>query len=377
VSDAESNIPQPPAETPPDYFRHLFDCSSFAIITTDPGGAIVSWNRVAQTLFNIDPAGMKGRPLTDIIPEHLQQRLQKIIGDVAANRGVSELEVDRIRQSGQLSFMAMVLAPIEDEGGNLIGLGAWVRDITPRKNLEKQLAQAEKLASLGTLAAGVAHHFNNILGGVATFVDFAMQSRDPNAVQRAMQMTMDAAGRVGHLTRSLLTFAEQDYQAFDMSDLTEVVLTFVHLIEDPLHKKNISVKLHMQSIPIVEVPGSRIHQVLGNLLDNSEFAMPQGGKIEVTLERRDEEVVLSFTDSGCGIAAKDLPHIFDPFFTTRGVSGGGDHPAAGMGLSVVHGIIRELGGRIEVESEVGRGAAFRIYFPIPQAPKSAPEHDDE
>jgi PAS domain S-box-containing protein len=376
VTDAPIQPSTPPATLPDGYFHRLFDCSSFAILTTDPDGRIVSWNRAAQGLFNLD-AGGHGRSLADIIPEHLQQPLRKLIRDAAEKRAVSELEIDRLREGGKLSFLALVLAPIEDGAGNLLGLGAWVRDITPRKNLEKQLVQAEKTASLGTLAAGVAHHFNNILGGVATFSDFALQSHDPNSAQRALQMTIDAAGRVGHLTRSLLTFAEQDAQAFDLSDLTEVVLTFVHLIEDSLNKKNISVKVHMRSIPVIEVPGSRIHQVLGNLLDNSEFAMPDGGKIELALERQDEEVALSFSDTGCGIDSKDLPHIFDPFFTTRGVSGGGDHPAAGMGLAVVHGIIRELNGRIEVESQPGHGATFRIFFPIPKAAKPAPKHDEE
>ena len=128
--------------------------------------------------------------------------------------------------------------------------------------------------------------------------------------------------------------------------------------------KNIKLNLQVVPVPIIEVPGSRILQVLGNLLDNAECAMPEGGAVAIQLQKKDRHVVLSFSDSGCGIEGKDLPHIFEPFYTTRGISAGGDQPCAGLGLSVVHGIVGELGAEIKASSQLGKGTAFTISFPI-------------
>jgi signal transduction histidine kinase len=143
-----------------------------------------------------------------------------------------------------------------------------------------------------------------------------------------------------------------------------VVLNFAHLVDKPLADKNIKLNLQVVPVPIVEVPGSRILQVLGNLLDNAENAMPDGGEVNIRLEKKDRCVVLVFSDTGCGISPKDLPHIFEPFYTTRGIASGGDQPCAGLGLSVVHGIIGELGATIKASSQVQKGTTFTMSFPV-------------
>ena len=226
------------------------------------------------------------------------------------------------------------------------------------------LAQKEKMASLGDLAAGVAHHFNNIIAGVSTVVDFALQSDNPDNIRRALLISADSTSRMSKITQSLLTFAEKDFRQFDLSDLTEVILSFAQLAEKSLNEKNITLNLHLQSIPIFEIPGSRIQQILGNLLENAEHAMPNGGTIEIRLEQTEDEIIISFADTGAGINAADLPHIFDPFFSTRDVIHGGDQHCSGLGLSVVHGIVRELNGQIEICSQPDHGTTFRIRLPL-------------
>ena len=218
------------------------------------------------------------------------------------------------------------------------------------------------MASLGTLAGGVAQHFNSILGGVGAFVDFALTSGDPVAMRRALQMAAEAAARAAQITHSLLSFSERGHRA-DLADLTEVVLTFSHLVERPLAEKNIELLLDLRPVPIVAVEANRMHQALGNLLTNAEEAMPAGGQIALTLDRDADEVVLTFSDSGNGIKPEHLPLIFEPFFTTKGLLGG-DRANPGLGLSVVHGVVVEMGGRIEVQSQEGHGAAFILRFPV-------------
>jgi len=210
----------------------------------------------------------------------------------------------------------------------------------------------------------VAHHFNNILGGVATFVDYALTSGDIAAMKRALQMTSEAASRAGKITQSLLSFAEQDQRRADLADLTEVVLTFSHLVERPLAEKKIHLDLDLRPAPICAVEANRMHQVLGNLLTNAEEAMPSGGMVRICIAPAESSVVLTFADTGIGIPADQLPLVFEPFFTTKGLLAGGDQANPGLGLSVVHGIIVEMGGTIDVQSNVGEGTVFTIVFPV-------------
>ncbi|KPK75545.1 MAG: hypothetical protein AMJ79_11000 [Phycisphaerae bacterium SM23_30] len=349
-----------------EYYRHLFNGSPFAIIGTDGQGVIVSWNRSAEGIFHSEPSRMLGRHLAEIVPPEQRSLFHAALEQAVTSKQPADFEIEQSNKQGQKQILAGVITPIIDDQDQILGLATWISDITRRKNLEIKLAQTEKIASLGTLASGVAHHFNNIMGGVATFVDFALNSDNPQASRRALQMTAEAANRVAEITQSLLTFAEKDARQFDLSDLTEVLLTFSHLVERPLAEKNIKLELHMQGVPIFEVPGSRMHQVLGNLLDNAEHALPRGGTVAIDLQRQDEQLVLRFSDNGFGIEPKDLPHIFEPFYTTRGVSGGGDQTCAGLGLSVVHGVVRELGGNIDVASRLGKGTTFTIRFCLPQ-----------
>jgi len=349
-----------------EYYRYLYDCSSYAIIGMDCQGLITSWNRSAEQLFSAAAASMMGQHIEQVIPAKKQDIIHEAIKSAITQRQSREFEFEHNSISGKALTLAVMITPVTDNRGVVLGLAAWLHDISRRKELEEQLVEVEKMASLGTLASGVAHHFNNIIAGVATFVDFALNSDNPKASRRALQMTAEAAQRISKITTSLLTFAEKENtHHLDLSDLTEVILTFCHLVEKPLSKKNIKLNMHIQPISIYEAPGKRIHQILGNLLDNAEYAMAEGGILTIALREESEHIILQFSDNGQGIAPKDLPHIFEPFYTTRGVAVGGNHACSGLGLSVVHGIIRELGGVIEVNSRVGKGTTFTIRFPSP------------
>ncbi len=347
-----------------EYYRHLISCSSFAIIGTDCQGIIVSWNATAEKMFNATRTEMLGCHLDKIIPENRHKLTHKFIEKTVATREINEFEIEHRDNRDLKNTLAITITPVTNASNEILGLAAWVRNITNRKVLEKQLAQKEKMASLGNLSAGVAHHFNNIIGGMGTVVDFALQSDNPDHIKQALKMTAESTTRMSKITQSLLTFAEKDFRQFDLSDLTEVILSFVQLAEKSLNEKNINLQMHMQSVPTYEVPGSRIQQLLGNLLDNAEAAMPNGGTIEIRLEKQGDDLVITFKDSGVGIEAEHLTKIFDPFFSTKDVISGGNTHCTGLGLSVVHGIIRELNGTIEVASEPNHGTTFRMYLPI-------------
>ena len=350
-----------------DFYARLCGHAAVAMVATDADNRIVCWNHKAESLLGRPAAEMIGRPIFDVIPPQRHKIFRRLLDRTTSRGEIGRFEVALPRPDDEARIdLMVVLSAIPDASGNARGVAAWIIDETHRKEMARRLVQAEKIASLGTLAGGVAHHFNNILGGVATFVDYALTDGDPAAMKRALQMTAEAAARVSKITQSLLSFAEHDRHRTDLADLTEVVLTFAHLIERPLSEMGIDLCLDLRPVPIVAVEANRMHQALGNMLTNAEEAMPDGGTVTLRLNRDGDDAVLTFADTGTGIAPDALAMVFEPFFTTKGLLAGGDKANAGLGLSVVHGIVTEMGGRITAASEPGRGATFSIAFPISQ-----------
>jgi len=349
-----------------DFYRLLFTEATVAMIATDADFNIVCWNAAASRLLGPRADEMLTKPLTLVVPETRRHLLAKLLKRTVNRLETSEFDIRIDDAPDGPKDVTVFLSPLPNSNGEVDGVAAWIIDQTRHAQLVRKFNKAEKMASLGTLASGVAHHFNNILGGVATFVDFALTSGDAAAMKRALQMTAEAAVRASKLTQSLLSFAERDSQRADLADLTEVVLTFAHLIEKPLAEKNIKLELELQPVSVVAVEANRMHQVLGNLLTNAEEAMPDGGAILLTVGpgADDSEALLTFADTGAGIEARHLNMVFEPFFTTKGLHAGGQHMNPGLGLSVVHGIILEMGGRIEVKSRQQQGTEFAISLPV-------------
>lgn len=350
-----------------EFLRRLVSSSPIPLVATDPELRIVCWNDAAGEVFGVAPDEMLGRSIYDLVPEERRKLLGKLLRRTLQSGQTTRLEIRPTTDAGKSRNLVFILSPIGGGGAGTGGVAAWILDETDRTRLSGRIAQGERMTSLGTLAEGVAHHFNNILGGVATFVDFALTSGDPVSMKRALQMTGEAVARVSRITQSLLSFTRKDAHQTDLADLTEVVLTFSHLIEHPLAEQNYQLQLELNAVPIIAVEANRMHQVLGNLLTNAEEAMPDGGTITVGIDGGEDEVTLTFADTGCGINPEHIPLVFEPFFTTKGLLAGGDRANPGLGLSVVHGILTEMGARIEVESKVGEGARFLIHFPAPAA----------
>lgn len=365
---SETPIPDAPASVGDGFYRQMLQQAAVAMIATDARYNIVCWNAAADDLLGVRGAEMIGKPIDQAIPHPRRKLLMKLVHRTATQGHASQFEVRLTDVHGRPRELMAVISPIPAQdgapGGPAQGVAIWIVDQTQRKRLAERLAQTEKIASLGTLAGGVAHHFNNILGGVTTFVDFALTSGDVASMRRALQMTAEAASRATKITQSLLSFAEQDSHRTDLADLTEVLLTFAHLVERPLTERQIKLELDLKAVPIVAVEANRMHQALGNLLTNAEEAMPHGGKVRIALDRAGDEARVTFSDTGGGIKPQHLALVFEPFFTTKGLLAGGDHANPGLGLSVVHGIVIEMGGRIEVQSKLGEGATFTIFLPL-------------
>jgi len=363
-------MPDPSPKLTPvaaDFYRQLCQNAAVALVATDAEFNVVSWNDAATELLGPPAGEMLGRHIIHAVPAARRKLMERLLRRTMQRRETSQFEIRMDAPDGLGRHLMVVLSPIPGPDGASQGVAAWIVDETHQKRLDERLNQAEKMASLGTLAGGVAHHFNNILGGVATFVDFALTSGDLVAMKRALHMTAEAAARAAKITQSLLSFAEHKTHRADLADLTEVVLTFVHLVERPLAERKIDLRLGLHPVPVIAVEANRMHQVLGNLLTNAEEAMPEGGTLSIAIDRVGSDVVLTLADTGCGIKPEHVDLVFEPFFTTKGLLAGGERANPGLGLSVVHGIVVEMGGTIRVESQLGQGAKFTIAFPVPEA----------
>jgi len=348
-----------------EFYHRMLATVPVAMLATDARDRIIYWNDAARRLLRMDPDALSGRDLHDLIPPKYHKLLDKLLRRTMKQRRTTRIDVRVTRSAGRTQDLAFLLSPIEREGQEGGRVAICILDETSRGELSDKLHRTEKLAALGTLAGGVAHHFNNILGGVATFVDFALTSGDEAAMKRALQMSSEAAARASSITKSLLSFARKEPHRGDLADLTEVVMTFAHLVERPLSEHNIKLEVGLRPVPVIAVEAAQMNRALRCLLSNAEDALPDGGTISLGIDGTEDEVALTFADTGSGIAPEDLPQIFEPFFTTKGTLRGGTEPKAGLGLSVAHGIITEMGGRIDVQSQPGTGTQVRISFDVP------------
>ena len=254
-------------------------------------------------------------------------------------------------------------------------------DVTEFQNLEAQLRHAQKLESVGQLAAGVAHDFNNILTVIQGYSEcLLVRCKGQEGTAGPLNQVVAAAKRAAALTRQLLLFSRKQVMQPKVLDLNAVLQNLVKML-GRLVGEDIAVENEYEhDLPAVEADTGMLEQVVMNLAVNARDAMPKGGRLRITTSRAEfgEEsvrqhpdarpgsfVCLTVADSGCGMDAKTLERIFEPFFTTKGVGKG-----TGLGLATVYGIVKQHEGWIEVSSAVGEGASFKIYFPA--ARKAAP-----
>jgi len=270
--------------------------------------------------------------------------------------------------------VGVTLSCVIDEAGRLQGVTAWMRNITPRKELESQLTRTTHMASVGTLAAGVAHHFNNIACGMGTMVEFALATEDRGAMLKALRIATEACTRIRYITSSLLACsgeASSDAE-LDLSDLTEEILGFADAVEPTLNQKGIALDLDLRANRITAVPRVKFGQLLQHLLRNAEDAIEERSsqiigaarKITVRTSSQGDQLMMEFCDTGIGIEGDNLPMIFEPFFTTKGVQGGGNRNNPGLGLMLVRSVILALGGHIWADSIPHQGTTIHILVPI-------------
>jgi PAS domain S-box-containing protein len=351
-----------------EFSENIVESIHVGILAADLEDQVESWNSQIEKLTGISREQALGRKLDEVLPGDLYE----ILGPVRGDAGIQNiykfvLRAGESRAAGAESKDATVniaVAPLISREGDRIGRLIIFDDITDRAELERKLVQADKLSSIGLLAAGVAHEVNTPLAVISTYAQMlAKQIADDVQKAPLLEKIARQTFRASEIVNSLLNFSRTSPTEFVSLDLNKVLRETLTLLDHQLTKARIDVQLHLEDkLPRMKGNPGKLQQVFLNLFLNARDAMESGGVLSVRTTSPDEShpgvVRVQIADSGAGIRPENLPRIFDPFFTTKGARKG-----TGLGLSVSYGIVREHGGDIEAESEPGAGTRFHLSFP--------------
>ncbi len=351
-----------PSTMPEGFHRRLCQTVGIVLMAADADLRLCTWNGAATRVFGAEARTMIGSPMVAIFPPDQRETARSLLRRAVEHGEVGQFEFRHLDPQERWREMSAVVSPVADESGKSLGVSVCMRDITLRMKLEREVDRSRRLSSMGEMAGAMAHHFNNILGGIVTSVDFALTSDDARLQRRALEKTAKAIGRATILLESLLAFAEGVHVSSDLGDLTEIVLEVADQVESELSAAGIELHLNLQTIPITPVPRTHIQTVLSHLIHNSVDAMPGGGILNLELAPDGDRFRLTLRDVGCGIPDEQMERIFEPFFSTKSAASDAPERNPGLGLSIVHGILREIGAEISVDSTLGQGTTFNILL---------------
>jgi PAS domain S-box-containing protein len=365
-------------------YRSIFENAIEGIYQSTPEGRVISANPAFARILGYESPAQLMAQITDIGSQHwvdVQDR-QRLLQHILTNEALTSFEARLVRKDGRIIWVLINGRPVRDATGKLLHMEGMVQDITHRKEaeteklrLETTLRQTQKMEAIGTLAGGIAHDFNNMLGVIIGCSELAMENIPAKSVTCTdLEKVLDAGLRAKALVRQILTFSRQSESELKPLLLPPFIKEVVKFLKATL-PASVDISLTIAgSGDVVLADPIQMQQLLMNLCTNAAHAMqPDGGVIEVTLADisvdpqehvdRDESspgayIALCVKDTGHGIAPENLHRIFDPFFTTKEVGSG-----TGLGLSVVHGIVKTHGGQVNVQSTEGQGTTIQVLLP--------------
>ncbi|MGD0731653.1 MAG: ATP-binding protein [Terracidiphilus sp.] len=345
-----------------EFNENIVESINVGILALDLDDRIESWNAQMEAMYALSRAEAIGQPFRTVFPLEFIEALDNFRNE----QGVHHLYKFRlITRAGEQRTVNIAIAPLLSRDFVSVGRIILVDDITERTSLENQLAQADKLSSIGLLAAGVAHEINTPLAVISSYAQMlAKQLRGDARLGTLLDKITQQSFRASEIANGLLNFSRTSTTEFRETDLNQVIRDTLSLLEHQFKTAQIAVDLDLAGdLPPIHGNPGKLQQVFLNLLLNAKEAMPTGGHLRVaTLANGHVEAHVA--DSGSGIAPEHLKRIYDPFFTTKTVLRPGDRRGTGLGLSVSYGIIQEHAGKIHVESAIGAGTTFHLEFPL-------------
>lgn len=352
-------------QTPSDrFFRHLCEGLGFVCIAVDRELRITFWNREAARQFGGTPEERLGRSILELLSETDRDEARRRLEETIETCSTREMEVKYPGEKGERTTLVLIMSPIVDEEGRCIGASASMRDISRRKRLSQELARSRRLAAMGEMSGAMAHHFNNILGGMLTSVDYVLTSDSPRELRRTLRMLAQSIGRATRITHQLAAFAESENERIEWTPINPILDQFLERVRPQARAAGIQLETDIAAVSSEPFEAQRLIPVLDSLVQNAFDAMPGGGTLRIEMKEEADSAVIRITDTGCGISEDLLDRVFEPFFTTKGELAGGAASNIGLGLAAVHGLVAEMGGSIDLTSRIGEGTRVTIRLPL-------------
>ena len=355
-----------------EFSENIVESINVGILAADLDDRVESWNSQIEQLTGISRAEAVGMKLAELFPSDLVEQFDRVRGETGIHNVYKFLlKSHAVNGNGHSSavkrretILNLAIAPLVSKDQQQIGRLVIFDDVTDRAELEQRLVQADKLSSIGLLAAGVAHEVNTPLAVISTYAQMlAKQVGDDSQKSLILDKIAKQTFRASEIVNSLLNFSRTSTTSFGDVNLNRVIQETLSLLEHQLQKSGIQVKLDFEAeLAPIHANAGKLQQVFLNLFLNARDAMAKGGTLEVRTWTDESSAKIEVADTGPGISPEHLHRIYDPFFTTKAARKG-----TGLGLSVTYGIIQEHGGSIEVSNRRSGGARFRLDLPLARA----------
>jgi len=345
-----------------EFNENIVESISVGVLAVDLADRVESWNSQMEVMYATPRAQALGRPLSDIFPPAFVEEYYR----VRQSPGIHNFYKFRLNTpTGENRVANIAIAPLVTRNFEVVGRIIIVDDISERLELESQLSQAEKMSSIGLLAAGVAHEVNTPLAVISSYSQLlAKQLQGDEKRSEILEKIAQQTFRASEIVNSLLNFSRTSGSEFQLIDLNKVIQDTLTLLDHQFKTGRVHIERELyQDLPNIMGNGGKLQQVFLNLFLNAKDAMPNGGTLRVCTANGDG-VQVSISDTGSGIAPENIHRIYDPFFTTKTKPGDGQRRGTGLGLSVSYGIIQEHAGKIQVSSRPGAGTTFALEFPM-------------
>ena len=345
-----------------EFNENIVESISVGVLAVDLEDRIESWNSQMEVMFAKPRADVMAMGLSQVFPAEFLEEYYH----VRQNSGIHNLYKFKLgTTAGDTRTTNIAIAPLVSRDFSVIGRLIIVDDITERVELEGQLSQAEKLSSIGLLAAGVAHEVNTPLAVISSYAQMLAKQVNGDAKKsELLDKITRQTFRASEIVNSLLNFSRTSSTEFASVDLNRVIQDTLMLLEHQLKVARVKVVQELQpQLPPIYGNTGKLQQVFLNLFLNAKDAMPSGGTLMVSTQNG-HNVQVTVADTGTGIAQEHIPRIYDPFFTTKTKPKTGHSGGTGLGLSVTYGIIQEHAGKIRVNSKPGEGTTFTMEFPL-------------
>src|SRR5208282_4584721 len=345
-----------------DFNENIVESINVGVMALDMEDRIESWNAQMEVMYAVPRWQTLTQPLKAVFPAEFVEEFYR----VRQNPGINNLYKFRLKTpAGETRTVNVAIAPLVTRKFQVIGRLVIMDDITERVELEGQLSQADKLSSIGLLAAGVAHEVNTPLAVISSYTQMlAKQLQGDPQKSGLLEKITRQTFRASEIVNNLLNFSRTSGTEFTSIDVNKIISDTLALLDHQFKVTKIKVQdERCPQIPLIHGNAGRLQQVFLNLFLNAKDAMSNGGTLRIATTNG-ESVGVMVSDTGTGIAQEHIHRIYDPFFTTKTAPREGQPRGTGLGLSVTYGIIQEHAGKIRVESRSGEGTTFYLDFPL-------------